>query len=296
MKIILKNNKNIIAIIFMILGMFCLSVNDVNVKWLNKIYPVWEVLFFRALSGIIISLVVIMKFGFSTLKTKKPIAHIVRALSAVSCVVFYFFGLKFLMLSENTALAHSGPIIATLLAVPILGEKLGARRLFAVTLGFIGVLIIIQPGSYLFRVESLLPVASAFSMAISYISLRFIMKTDSSISIVFYYSLALLITTIIFFPNDFKFPTFINLVPLFSLGVMGSLGHYFISQAAKRADTAIITPFEYSAFIWVIIMGYIFFDEIPTKLVIFGGFLIIISGTYIIYRENIQNKDPIKIK
>ena len=77
---------------------------------------------------------------------------------------------------------------------------------------------------------------------------------------------------------------------------MGSLGHYFISQAAKRADTAIITPFEYSAFIWVIIMGYIFFDEIPTKLVIFGGFLIIISGTYIIYRENIQNKDSIKIK
>ena len=77
---------------------------------------------------------------------------------------------------------------------------------------------------------------------------------------------------------------------------MGSLGHYFISQAAKRADTAVITPFEYSAFIWVIIMGYIFFNELPSKLVILGGLLIIISGIYILYRENIQNRNMNKIK
>ena len=87
-----------------------------------------------------------------------------------------------------------------------------------------------------------------------------------------------MITSIIFFPDDFKFPIFIHLVPLISLGVMGSLGHYFISQAAKHADTAVITPFEYSAFIWVIIMGYIFLNEVPSKLVILGGLLIIISG------------------
>ena len=290
MKSFFINNQQIIAILFMIIGMFCLSVNDVNVKWLNQKYPVWEVLFFRAISGIIISLILVLKFGIKTLKTTKPIAHLVRSLSAVVTVVLYFFGLKFLMLAENNALAHSGPIIATVLAVPILGEKLGVKRLLAVLFGFVGVLIIVQPGSDLFKIESFLPLGSALFMAFSYLSLRFIMKTDSSISIIFYYSLALLITTLIFFPSNFIIPDFIDFIFLFSLGIMGSLGHFFIAQAAKRADTATITPFEYSAFIWVIIMGYFVFDEIPSTTVLLGGLLIIVSGIYIVYREKINNK------
>ena len=199
-------------------------------------------------------------------------------------------------LSENNALAHSAPIIACVLAVPILGEKLGIRRLIAVIVGFVGVIIIVQPGSEIFKVASLLPVASAISMAVSYISLRFIMKTDSSVSIIFYYSVALFITAIIFFPSDFKYPPLIHIIPLFSLGVMGSLGHYFISQAAKRAETVVITPFQYTSFIWVIIMGYIFYNEIPSRIIIFGGLLIIISGIYIVYREHIKNKKIIQQK
>ena len=277
----------------MIIAMFCLSVNDVNVKWLSKEYPVWEIVFFRAFSGLIISFFLIMKFGIKSIKTKKPIAHTVRAISAVGCVVFYFFGLKFLMLSENNALAHSGPIIATVLAVPILGEKLGIKRLLAVIFGFVGVLVIVQPGTSLFKIESFLPITSAIFMAFSYISLRFIMKTDSSISIIFYYSLALFFTSIIFFPNNFLFPSLIDLIPLFSLGIMGSLGHYFMSQAAKRAETAVITPFEYSAFLWVIILGYLFLNEIPTSTILAGGLIIVTSGIYIIYREKL-NKTFVK--
>ena len=280
-----NNNLQLIAISFMILGMFFLSINDVTVKWLSKEYPIWEIVFFRAISGIIISIGLVMRFGIATLKTKKPIAHTIRALSAVACVVFYFFGLKFLLVSESSALAHTAPIIATVLAVPILGEKLGMRRFFAVIFGFTGVIIIVQPGTDLFKIESLLPIISAVFMAFSYLSLRFIMKTDSSISIIFYYSFALLVTTIIFFPSDFIFPSLINLIPLFSLGIMGSLGHYFMSQAAKRADTAVITPFEYTAFLWAIILAYVFLGEIPNKTIIFGGILIVMSGIYIIYRE-----------
>ena len=292
MKKLIINNQQLMGIFLMIIAMFCLSVNDVNVKWLSKEYPVWEIVFFRAFSGLIISFFLIMKFGIKSIKTKKPIAHTVRAISAVGCVVFYFFGLKFLMLSENNALAHSGPIIATVLAVPILGEKLGIKRLLAVIFGFVGVLVIVQPGTSLFKIESFLPITSAIFMAFSYISLRFIMKTDSSISIIFYYSLALFFTSIIFFPNNFLFPSLIDLIPLFSLGIMGSLGHYFMSQAAKRAETAIITPFEYSAFLWVIILGYLFLNEVPTKTILVGGLIIVTSGIYIIYREKLNKTLP----
>jgi drug/metabolite transporter (DMT)-like permease len=278
-------NNNIMGIIFMTLGMFCLSVNDVVVKGLNISFPVWEVIFFRAFSGILVSFVLIFIFGWKSLKTKKPIRHFVRAFSAVGCVIFYFFGLKFLLLSENIAIVHSAPIFAALLAVPILGERLGIHRITAIVIGFIGVIIIVKPGTDVFKLVSILPLISALFMASVYLSTRSLMNTDSSIAIIFYYSLALLITSIVFFPSDFAMPNIVQLIPLMSLGVMGSLGHYFMSQAAKNAEVVVISPFEYSSFIFVGIMGYIFYNEVPSISIIIGGILIIFGGVYIAYRE-----------
>ena len=269
----------------MTLGMFCLSVNDVVVKGLNTSFPVWEVIFFRAFSGILVSFVLIFIFGWKSLKTKKPIRHFVRAFSAVGCVIFYFFGLKFLLLSENIAIVHSAPIFAALLAVPILGERLGIHRITAIVIGFIGVIIIVKPGTDVFKLVSILPLISALFMASVYLSTRSLMNTDSSIAIIFYYSLALLITSIVFFPSDFVMPNIVQLIPLMSLGVMGSLGHYFMSQAAKNAEVVVISPFEYSSFIFVGIMGYIFYNEVPSISIIIGGILIILGGVYIAYRE-----------
>ena len=270
----------------MTLGMFCLSVNDVIVKGLNSYFPVWEVIFFRAFSGILVSLFLILIFGIQSIKTKKPIRHFVRAFSAVGCVVFYFFGLKFLPLTENIAIVHSAPIIAAILAVPILGEKLGIHRISAIFIGFVGVIIIVKPGSDLFKLVSLLPLISALFMASVYLSTRSLMDTDSSIAIIFYYSLALLVTSLVFFPKDFVFPDISQLVFLMSLGFTGSLGHYFMSQAAKNAEVVVISPFEYTSFIFVGIMGYFFYNEVPNSSIIIGAILIVIGGLYIAYREN----------
>jgi len=269
----------------MTLGMFCLSVNDVVVKGLNISFPVWEIIFFRAFSGILVSFGLIFIFGWKSLKTEKPIRHFVRAFSAVGCVVFYFFGLKFLLLSENIAIVHSAPIFAALLAVPILGERLGIHRISAIVIGFIGVIIIVKPGTDVFKLVSILPLISALFMASVYLSTRSLMNTDSSIAIIFYYSLALLITSIVFLPYDFTMPNIVQLIPLMSLGVVGSLGHYFMSQAAKNAEVVVISPFEYSSFLFVGIMGYIFYNEVPSISIIIGGILIIAGGVYIAYRE-----------
>ena len=269
----------------MTLGMFSLSINDMTYKNLTMNFPVWEAVFFRALSGSIISLFMVYGSGISSIKTKKPVRHFVRAFSAVGCVVLYIFGIKYLLLSENIAIAHSAPIIAAILAVPILGEKIGIHRIIAITIGFIGVLIIVKPGTDLFQLKSLLPIGSALFMASVYLSTRSLMNTESSTSIVFYYSFTLLFTSIIFFPSNFIIPDIFNLSLALSLGIMGSLGHYFMSQAAKNADVAVTSPFEYSSFIFVGIMGYLFFYEIPSKSVVIGGILIILSGVYVAYRE-----------
>ena len=273
----------------MTLGMFCLSVNDITYKNLTINFPVWEAVFFRALSGSIISLVMVYNTGISSIKTKKPVRHFVRAFSAVGCVVLYIFGIKYLLLSENIAIAHSAPIIAALLALPILGEKIGIHRVAAIVIGFIGVLIIVKPGTDLFQLKSLFPIGSALFMASVYLSTRSLMNTESSTSIVFYYSFALLFTSVIFFPSNFIIPDTFNLILALSLGIMGSLGHYFMSQAAKNADVAVTSPFEYTSFVFVGIMGYMFFNEIPSNSVVLGGMLIIISGIYVAYRERKNN-------
>ena len=270
----------------MSIAMFFLSVNDIIYKNLSFNFPVWEAVFFRALSGVIISLILIYFSGLKSIKTKKPVRHFVRAFSAVGCVVLYIFGIKFLLLSENIAIAHSAPIVAALLAVPILGEKIGIQRTMAILIGFIGVLIIVKPGSDLFNLKSLLPIGSALFMASVYLSTRSLMNTESSVSIIFYYSIALLFTSIIFFPNNFKFPDIFNLICFMSLGIMGSAGHFFMSQAAKQADVAVTAPFEYTSFVFVGFMAYIFYNEIPNISVVIGSLLIILASIYIAYREN----------
>ena len=278
-------NKNLLGILLMTLGMLSLSINDIIYKNLTMNFPVWEAVFFRAFSGSIISLYLVYHSGINSIKTKKPVRHFVRAFSAVGCVVLYIFGIKYLLLSENIAIAHSAPIIAALLAVPILGEKIGIHRILAITIGFVGVLVIIKPGTDLFQLKSLLPIGSALFMASVYLTTRSLMNTESSTSIVFYYSFALLFTSLIFFPSDFIIPDTFNLILALSLGIMGSIGHYFMSQAARHADVAVTSPFEYSSFIFVGLMGYFFFYEIPSNSVIIGGILIIISGVYVAYRE-----------
>ena len=141
----------------------------------------------------------------------------------------------------------------------------------------------------LFQLVSLLPFISAVFMASVYLSTRSLMNTESSVAIIFYYSLALLITSLFFFPKNFILPNFPQLMLLISLGIMGSLGHYFMSQAAKNADVAVTSPFEYSSFIFVGLMGFLIFAEVPTYSIYFGGLIIISSGIFIAYRERKNN-------
>ena len=284
-----SKNNNLLGISFMILSMFCLSINDMTYKYLSFHFPVWESIFFRALSGSIVSFFLIMYFGFNKLRTKKPVGHLIRAFSASGCVIFYIYGINNLMLSENIAIAHSAPIIAAFLAVPILGERIGILRSSAILIGFIGVLIIVKPGTDLFKFESLYPLISACFMASVYLSTRSVMSTDSSVAIIFYYSFALLITSLVFFPTDFIMPSFGQIVIVSSLGIMGSLGHLFMSQAAKYADVAVTSPFEYSSFIFVGLMGFLIYAEVPTYSIYLGGCFIIFSGIFIAYRERKNN-------
>ncbi|PPR44473.1 MAG: Riboflavin transporter, partial [Alphaproteobacteria bacterium MarineAlpha5_Bin8] len=172
----MKQSNIFLGITFMIASVFTLGINDIIVKGLSYKFPIWEIVFFRAISGAIISIGLVLIFGINSIKTKKPIGHLFRAFSAVACVVLFFFGIKLLLLAENQALFHSAPIIASILAVPILGEKIGFHRIFAIIIGFLGVLVILKPGTDLFNLYSLISLGSGFFAALTYLSTRYLMS------------------------------------------------------------------------------------------------------------------------
>ena len=129
----------------MIMGALVLAIQNSLVKTLSFFYSIWEIVFFRALSGTIIAILLLRFFGWNKLITTKPIVHLIRAFSSVLCVVLFFFGLKYLLFAENQALLHTAPIIATILALPFLGEKIKLTNLLAIFFGFIGIMIIVKP-------------------------------------------------------------------------------------------------------------------------------------------------------
>ena len=126
-------------------------------------------------------------------------------------------------------------------------------------------------------------------MASAYLATRYLMSTESSVAIIFYYSFALLFTSLFFFPSNFIIPNLSEIIPLFLTGLIGSLGHFFLSQSAKNAEVMVVTPFEYTSFIFVTLLAYIFYNQIPSITIYIGAIFIFISGVYIVRIEQ-KNK------
>ena len=159
-------------------------------------------------------------------------------------------------------------------------------RFIAVLFGFIGVLIVVKPGEGLFSLTSLVPVLGAFFVGIAYVTTRSIMKIDNVYATVFYYSLGLLILSLIFFPKNYISPSLFMFVLLSTTGVLSVTSHYLFALSVKFGEVSSVAPLEYTAFIWTGLLGYFIFNQIPSLMIICGGIIIIVSGIYLIRVEN----------
>ena len=280
------NNNIVLARFLMLILAFLISITGVLTKSLINIFPLWEVMFFNGLTCVTISFSVILIKGLHNLKVSKPYLHLFRVSSMVGAITCYVISLKFFFIIEVMAIYNFSPILVSLLAILILKEKFNIFRIGAILLGFIGVIFIIQPGTSIFSIKSFIPFVGASFVALAYISTRSIMKIDNVYATVFYYSLGVLFTAIIFFPNDFIIPNAYYCIGLLMVGVISVTSHYLFALATKYAEVSSIAPIEYTAFIWTGLLGYFFLKEIPSIMIILGGIIIISSGIYLVYVEN----------
>lgn len=283
------------------------SLNDVVMKFLSGGYALHQIVLIRSLVGMSVVLLMMMPFqgGFAALKTKRLGAQMARAGMVFFANMTFFLGLAALPLADAVALFFVSPFLITIFSVLFLGEVVGPRRWAAVAVGMAGVLIILRPGTTSFQIASLLPVAAAFGYAGLHIMTRYLRETESALSMVFYIQMMFIIATLILglvmgdgkfagsdnLSLDFLFrawviPTSTDLPFILALGVFASVGGYFISQAYRMGEAALVAPFEYLALPLSIFMGILIFDEWPDVVAWIGIALILGSGLYTVWREN----------
>jgi len=279
-----------LAILAICAGVAFLVANDAVAKVLTDRYPPIQIVFLRNLIAVpIIAALIFGLLGPQALRSNHIHLHALRGLLMVIGAWLYFTGLIYLPLAEATALVFSAPIFITALSVPLLGERVGWKRWSAVLLGFVGVLVIVQPGGATFQLASMLPVGTALCYAIFMITARWIERGERLWTMMLF---AMLFPMLYAAPMALAFwqpvqPADIGL--FLAIACFGSLGLALIGQAFRLAPAAVVAPFDYTALIWATGLGWLIWNDIPGVTTIAGAAIIVLSGVVILLRENRKN-------
>jgi len=273
------------GIAFMLLAVVVFSTQDALIKWLSPTYPVMELVFFRSFFGFVPLLPAIIRSGRAAIHTHRPLGQAGRALVGLVSMVGFFWCFGHMPLADVFGIAFTSPLFVTALSVPFLGERVGIRRWSAVSVGFIGVLIMVRPDSGIVDWASWVALFSTFLYALALVFLRTLGKTESTVSIVFYVTLTTTIASALTLPFQWVTPGPLDAVLLVAIGLMGGSAQLAITRAFRLAPAAVVAPFDYTALVYVGIIGYAVWGEVPTAMFLIGAAIVIASGLYILYRE-----------
>jgi len=267
---------------------------DLIVKW-SENYPVGEVLFFRGLCGLIPIFILIPKDRYKDFyRTSRPALHLKRCMSGLIAIVAIFIALRELPLATVVSITFAAPIFTTILSIFFLSEKVGFYRWLAVLVGFVGIIIISEPGFSSLNIYYIYPII--FCLGLSYVSIA-IKKLSSSEPIWligFYFSFSIMITSLFTIPKGWIMPDLVDIILLSLVGVLGGGANLLLTQAYKFSDVSLVTPLKYLALVFAIIFGYLFWGEIPTFKVLMGAALVIVSSV-IIFRREIYLKKQVSL-
>ena len=255
----------------------------------QTVHP-FELVFFRNLFAFAFVIPMLWRIGFVSLRTRRPWMHAGRAGLNVVNMMVWFSAISLAPLAEAVALGFTAPIFATILGVLIMKELVGIRRWSAIMAGFAGALIILQPGFDTVQVGHGLVLLASVMWAGVLLIIKSLSRTESSITIVAYMSI--LMTPMSLIPALFvwAWPTWTELAWLGLIGVCGGAAQYLLAQAFHEADISVVMPFDFGKLVWVALIAFIAFGEVPTWTTWFGGAIIFASGIYIARREAMKRR------
>ena len=280
-----RQSNNFKAITAMLLAVFCVTIMSVQAKLIGIEYNAVQITFARAIVVLILLMPFIYKLGgLNFLKTKKPFLHFFRGLAGLIGNVMFFLAFQRLPVADVTVISQAVPIFSCILAIIFLGETIGWRRWTAITIGFLGVIIAINP-SVNIAVASLYALGGTLMWSTTIIFLRLLGSTEHPVKTVFYFMLVSVLITSIFQPFLWKEPSFEVILLFIGIGIAAFLTQLLMTYALQKAPASIVSPFNYTGIVWAIIFDYIIWNAHPMFATIFGGIITTISGIYIFKRE-----------
>ena len=273
----------------MFLSIIGFSLMDVIVKW-SVDYPVGQVLFFRGFFGIIFYFFIIPRERLHDFyKTKRPGLHSLRCIAGLIAIVAIFIALRKLPLATVVSISFAAPIFTTIFSIFLLSEKVGIYRWLAVLVGFIGILIITEPGISNLNIYYIFPIIFCLGLSYVAITLRQLSTTEPVWLISLFFSIAITFLSFLTLPFGWVMPSFNHFLILSLVGIFGGVSNLWLSQSYKYSEVSLVTPLKYLTLVFAIIFGYFIWDEIPTIKTLIGALLVIVS-TLIIFRREIYKK------
>ncbi|MGB3502014.1 MAG: EamA family transporter [Mesorhizobium sp.] len=273
-----------LGILLMLLAILMFAINDTLGKWLVSTYSVGQLLFIRSIAGMIVLLPLIIRAGWRTLIDVPNRRLLVgRGFLAAAEVGAFYLTVRYLPLADTITFWMAAPIYVAALSPLLLGEKVGWRRWTAIAVGFVGVIIAMEPSSQTLSLPALVAVVGSGLFALLMISGRALRGT-SDLAMVFWPIFISGIGGALTIPLAWTAPTGVDVAMLALLGVVALAAHFLTNRSLSLADASVVTPYQYTLLVWAVIFGYLFFGETPRPAMLIGGAIIVASGLYIFFR------------
>ena len=263
--------KNQLGILYMFLAVCTFSVMDLLVKWSGE-YPTGEVLFFRGFFGLLPTFFLIPKNKLKTFyKTNRPKEHLFRCLMGLIALVAIVIALRKLPLAVVVSLSFAAPLFITVLSIFLLSEKVGLFRWGAVLIGFIGVIVISEPGFDQMNIYYLLPLIFCIGMAFVTITIRKLSTSEPIWLISIFFTITISIAGLFTISMGWKMPDLKDFILLALIGVTGGSANLFLTQSYKLSEVSLVAPLKYLSLVFAVIFGYLIWNEVPTFKTLIGA-------------------------
>ena len=265
----------------------CFAVLDSSAKWLVQTLPVIQVVWLRFTFHVLIaSALLAPRYGLELVRVRDWKLQALRAAMMAAMTALNFWALQYLQLAETGAIQFSVPLLIALLSAWWLGERLDARRWAAILGGFAGVLLVIRPGSQAFHPAILLSVMNALLYALFNMLTRRMVATESAASMQLMSALGAAILLSPWALAGWRWPDgWLPWLAISLCGLCGGLGHFMVAQAHRYASAATLAPFLYQQIIYMTLLGWLVFGQVPGLLVVIGALVVVLSGLYLLWLE-----------
>jgi len=267
-----------------------LGTSDVTAKYLSATLPSIEIAWIRFVAFALIMVPAMLPGSpLYALHTDRRGLQLMRGVALLGSSLFFISGLRFLPIAEASATGFVSPLFVTALSILFLSERVGVRRWLATAVGLIGVLIILRPGSGAFHPAAVFPLVSALAWACTLIMTRMMSGRDRAITTMTYSSIAGVCVLSALVPFVWVTPSWHDILFGIFIGIASTAGQWIVVLAFRYADASVLAPFSYTQLLWVSILGFVIFGEIPDIWTVVGAVFIVASGLYTAHRERVRH-------